>query len=110
MKPQWTVTVVNRGRNRITGRVTQKKSTTTKRKAAEREAGERASELNPVGRVEDLRFKAAAERFESEYAVHQRESTRRRFGTTFSMFGKLIGDPHLRTVAETAYHTPGTSL
>src|SRR5262249_21709647 len=108
MKSEWTVTVVDRsretmilrGRNRITGRVTEKKSTTTRHKAAEREAGEWAAELNRLGKVDDVRFKAAAERFEDEYAVHRRASTQQRFRSTFSMFGKLIGDPYLRAVNE----------
>lgn len=108
MKPEWTVTVVDRGRdtlilrgrNRITGRIKEKKSETTKRKLAEREAGDWASELNRVGLVDDVRFDAAAERFDNEYAIHRRGSTQSKFRSTFATFQKLVGCPFIRAVNE----------
>jgi integrase len=108
MKSEWTVTVVDRGRetlilrarSRITGRIKERKSDTSKAKPAERAAGEWAGELNRVGMTDNVRFDAAAERFEDEYAAYRRASTQSKFRSTFTAFKKHSGNPLVRSINE----------
>lgn len=108
MKPQWTVIVIDRGRdtlilrarNRVTKRIKEKRSESTKPKAAEREAGEWAADLNRQGMVEDVRLEAAAKRFDEEYAVHRRASTREKFASSLRLFQRLVGNPYVRAINE----------
>ena len=109
-KPEWTVTVVDRGRptlilrarNRETGKVRERASGSSKRAAAEREAALWLEKLNTEGLNESPLFSEAAERFDLEYAsVNCRPRTCQRFWTVFDAFQKIVGNPRLSSITET---------
>ncbi len=107
-KPEWTVTVVDRGRptlilrarNRVTGKLKEMASGSTKRAAAEREAGAWAKELNTTGLAEMSRLDKAVERFEEEYTCRRRKATETKYRTILKAFKGIVGNPGLRSINE----------